>query len=245
MNTQELNTLASEAYVIVRERILRGELPIGKVISRRKLATELGMSLLPVSEAFLRLEFEGLLESRPRAGTRIRIPTEEDVRGHYVVREALEAEAARLFAEVATPQERAELQKLAARVDALSTQTDGDRFLYLSLHERLHHRIAECTRCQPLVDAIEKNHVLASTWLCVARQPAPGQSPRRHQNLVEVLVKGDPAAAAEAMRAHINSALQNTLHRLEPYFQLREVNGRTYARSLKSRRLKKQVKLSL
>jgi DNA-binding GntR family transcriptional regulator len=244
VDTSEINSLASEAYLILRERILRGELPIGKVISRRKLATELGMSLLPVSEAFQRLEFEGLLESRPRAGTRVRIPTEQDVRGHYVVREALEAEAARLFAEVATAQERAEMQRLAARVDALSTQTDGDRFLYLSLHEKLHRRIAECTRCRPLVDAIEKNHVLASTWLCVARQPTPGQSPRRHQDLVKVLIKGDPAAAAEAMRAHIKAALQNTLRRLEPYFQLREVNGKTYARSLKSRSLKKQARMS-
>src|SRR5499426_951748 len=211
-DAQETNSLANEAYTFVRERILRGELPIGKVISRRKLATELGMSLLPVSEAFLRLEYEGLLESRPRAGTRVKIPTEEDVRGHYVVREALEVESARLFAEVATTQERTEMQRLAARVDALSAQTGGDRFLYLSLHEKLHRRIAECTRCRPLCEAIEKNHVLASTWLCVTRQAAPGESPRRHQDLVDVLVKGDPNAAAEAMRTHINCALQNTLH---------------------------------
>src|SRR5215813_9748645 len=103
--SQESLSLAGEAYLILRERILRGQLQIGKVISRRKLAIELGMSLLPVSEAFLRLEIEGLLESRPRAGTRVKIPTEQDVRGHYVVRGALEAEAARLFAEVATAQE--------------------------------------------------------------------------------------------------------------------------------------------
>ena len=94
--------LAGEAYVIIRERILRGEVAIGQVISRRKIAAELGMSFLPVSEAFLRLEFEGLLESRPRAGTRVRIPSREDVRGHYLVREALEVEAARLFSEMAT-----------------------------------------------------------------------------------------------------------------------------------------------
>jgi GntR family transcriptional regulator, rspAB operon transcriptional repressor len=240
-DTQETNSLAGEAYVILRERILRGELPIGRVISRRKLATELGMSLLPVSEAFLRLEYEGLLESRPRAGTRVRIPTEEDVRGHYVVREALEVESARLFAEVATAQERTEMQRLAARVDALSAQP-GDRFLYLSLHEKLHRRIAECTRCRPLCEAIEQNHVLASTWLCVTRQPSPGESPRRHQDLIDVLVKGDPDRAADAMRAHIKSALQNTLHRLEPYFKQLEVNGQTYARSLNSRSLKKRAK---
>jgi DNA-binding GntR family transcriptional regulator len=241
-DNQETNSLAGEAYVILRERILRGELPIGKVISRRKLAAELGMSLLPVSEAFLRLEFEGLLESRPRAGTRVKIPTEQDVRGHYVVREALEAEAARLFATAATAQERTEMQRLAARVDALST--GENRLLYLNLHEKLHRRIAECTRCQPLCDAIEKNHVLASTWLCVTRQPTPGESPRRHQDLIEALVEGDPVSASEAMRAHINAALQNTLHRLEPYFQLREASVNTYARSHNSRSLKKQRRMA-
>ena len=114
-DSTETISLAGEAYVILRERILRGELAIGKVISRRKIATELGMSLLPVSEALQRLEFEGLLESRPRAGTRVKIPTEEGVRGHYVVREALEVQAAKLFASVATSQERSDLQRLAAR----------------------------------------------------------------------------------------------------------------------------------
>src|SRR5215471_3896337 len=95
-------SLAREAYNVVRHRIIRGELGIGQVVSRRKLAQELGMSFLPVSEALLRLEFEGLLESRPRAGTRVRIPTRQDVRGHYVVREALEVQAAMRFAKVAT-----------------------------------------------------------------------------------------------------------------------------------------------
>jgi DNA-binding GntR family transcriptional regulator len=231
--TQESVSLAGEAYVILRERILRGELPIGKVISRREVATELGMSMLPVSEALQRLEFEGLLESRPRAGTRVKIPSEEDVRGHYVVREALEVQAAKLFAVVATSQERSELQRLAARVDALSSQTDGDRFLYLSLHEKLHRRIAEGTHCKPLCEAIEKNQVLASTWLCVPRPAVSDEPRRRHQELVEVIVKADPEAAAEAMRKHINNALNNTLSRLQSHFQMREANGPTFSRSQK------------
>ena len=129
--SSENNGLAGEAYVTVRERILRGELAIGQVISRRKVAAELGMSFLPVSEALLRLEHEGLLESRPRAGTRVRVPTRPDVQGHYVVREALESQAAMLFAAQATRDERAELMKLALRVDALSVQSEGNRFIYL------------------------------------------------------------------------------------------------------------------
>jgi DNA-binding GntR family transcriptional regulator len=220
--------LAGEAYVIIRERILRGEVAIGQVISRRKIAAELGMSFLPVSEAFLRLEFEGLLESRPRAGTRVRIPSREDVRGHYLVREALEVEAARLFSEMATPEERAELLKLGLRVDAMRSQPETNRFYYLNLHEKLHRRIAECTRCPALCDAIERTRALSSTWLCAGRT-SNGPS-RRHQDLMEVLVGTDRDASAVAMRDHVLTSMQRAIERLEPYFRARKTQGKTYSR---------------
>jgi DNA-binding GntR family transcriptional regulator len=223
-------SLASEAYEFVKQRILRGQLPMGQVISRRKVAAELGMSFLPVSEALLRLEFEGLLESRPRAGTRVRIPSREDVRGHYVVREALEVQAAMLFATVATDEDRNEVQRLAARVDALSV---SEQPLYLLAHEKLHRRIAEGARCRALSMAIEKTHALASTWFCVAR-PSSSQTPvRRHQDLVEVLIAGNPQDAAEAMRQHVNRGMENAMARLKPYFRIRKAFGRTYYRSEK------------
>lgn len=231
----ENNGLAGEAYVTVRERILRGELAIGQVISRRKVAAELGMSFLPVSEALLRLEHEGLLESRPRAGTRVRVPTRPDVHGHYVVREALESHAAMLFAEHATRDERSELMKLAMRVDALATQSEGNRFVYLGLHEKLHRRIAECARCATLSEAISRTSALASTWLCATRALSPGNPPGHHENLMKILVGDDPAAAAEAMRRHIRSSMENAMRRLEPYFQSQKAHPQTYSRTPKKR----------
>ena len=192
------------------------------------------MSFLPVSEALLRLEFEGLLESRARAGTRVRIPTPQDVQGHYVVREALEVQAAMLFAMVATPEERAEIRKLAARVDALSIQTD--RSLYLTLHEKLHRRIAECTRCPALYEAIEKTHALASTWFCVTRRPSPDHPPRRHQELVRSLLSNDPIKAGEVMRQHVRMSMQNTMERLKPYFRLGKTYGKTFHRSARKQK---------
>jgi DNA-binding GntR family transcriptional regulator len=233
--SSENNGLAGEAYVTVRERILRGELAIGQVISRRKVAAELGMSFLPVSEALLRLEHEGLLESRPRAGTRVRVPTRPDVLGHYVVREALESQAAMLFAAHATREERSELMKLAVRVDALSEDAEGNRLLYLGLHEKLHRRIAECARCAALSDVIGRTSALASTWLCATRSQSPGNPPSHHENLVKVLVAGDPAAASEAMRQHIRSSMENALRRLEPWFQLQKIHPQTYSRTPKKR----------
>src|SRR4029079_11836216 len=145
----ETSSLAAEAYGIVRRRIARGKVGLGQVISRRKIAAELGMSFLPVSMALLRLEFEGLLESRPRADTRVRVRSPDDVRGQYVVREALEVQAATLFAEMATPRERVELKQLAARVDALA-EIPGDRAMFVLSHQKLHRRIAQCTRCRAL-----------------------------------------------------------------------------------------------
>jgi DNA-binding GntR family transcriptional regulator len=81
--------------------------------------------------------------------------------------------------------------------------------------------------------------VLASTWLCVPRQTASNEPPRRHQDLADALVSGAPKAAAEAMRRHIDIALKNTLQRLESYFRMREANRTTFARSVK-----KQAKLA-
>jgi DNA-binding GntR family transcriptional regulator len=228
-------SLAAEAYNVVRQRILRGELVLGQVISRRKLAAELGMSFLPVSEALLRLEVEGLLESRPRAGTRVRIPTREDVRGHFIVREALEVQAAKLFTEFATAAERAELRKLAARVDALAVKPD--RTLYTVLHHRLHRRIAECCRCPMLSDVIEKTHALASIWFGLLRQAAPGDPPRRHQDLIEALAKGPAEAAAAAMREHNAVAMERTLEVLKPYFRIRQSSRRTFFRSERKQQL--------
>lgn len=225
----EQSSLAAEAYSIVRQRILRGEIALGQVISRRKLAAELSMSFLPVSEALLRLEFEGLLESRPRAGTRVRIPSPEDVKGHFVVREALEVQAAVLFQQVATDGERTEVKKLAARVDALSMQPD--RMVFLEVHQKLHARIAQCTRCQALLDVIEKTNALASIWYCVMRQPSPEDSPTRHRDLVDAICSNDTVRASDAVRQHLAEGMRWTLQILEPYFKLRKATGRTFYRS--------------
>jgi GntR family transcriptional regulator, rspAB operon transcriptional repressor len=221
--------LAAEAYTTVRERIIRGELAIGQVISRRKLATELGMSFLPVTEALIRLENEGLLESRPRAGTRVKVPTRQDVEGHYVVREALEVQAAMLFAERAERDERSELLKLAKRVDALAVQPSGDRFVLLALHEKLHKLIAEFARCPALSDAINILYAAAAPWICATR-PLPANSATEHQDLMRVLVDNNPAAAAEAMRAHIRESMEWALRRLEVFFRIQKEYPREYPR---------------
>jgi GntR family transcriptional regulator, rspAB operon transcriptional repressor len=228
----EQTTLSGEAYQIIRQRILRGEVVMGQVISRRKLAAELGMSFLPISEALQRLEFEGLLESRPRAGTRVRIPSRQDVAGHYVLREALEVQSARLFCQAASAEQREELRQLGLRVDGLSG-AEASRMEFLELHDRLHRRIAEGARCAALIDAIDKTHALASTWLCVTKADPDNSAPGRHERLVTAVCGTDTEAASEAMRSHIINAREALLKRLEPYFKLQRTRSKTFSRNPK------------
>jgi DNA-binding GntR family transcriptional regulator len=73
-------SLSEQAYYSIRERILKGEIPLGAPLSRRRLADELGMSLLPVAEALQSLERDGLVESQPRVGTRVCLPDAGEIR---------------------------------------------------------------------------------------------------------------------------------------------------------------------
>src|SRR4029077_189129 len=129
-----------------------------------------------------------------------RIPSREDVNGHYLVREILEAEAARRFADHATKAERAGLIRMAAKVDALAAKKD--RGPYLALHHRLHSRIAECARCAALSNVIEQTCALSSTWFCLLPHSiAPAT--HRHRDLAKALVTSTPDEAAAVMREHV------------------------------------------
>lgn len=206
-------SLSEKAYILIRNKILKGEFPLGAPLSRRKLASEFNMSFLPISEAIRRLETDGLVESRPRVGTRVRIPTPQDVRDSYIIREALETQSARMFCERASGSERKELRSLIARLEdmiKLSGRESSNSELQFSiqtLHLQFHMRIAECTGCMPLYDLLEKNHLLIFNWfydVSAGSKIAPG----RHGALVRVLTGDDPDAAALEMGRHVRSGME-------------------------------------
>jgi DNA-binding GntR family transcriptional regulator len=210
-------TLAESAYQSIRDRILRGVFPIGSGLSRRKLATMFGMSQLPVSEALRRLESDGLVETKARAGTRVRTPTPADVRESYILREALETQAARLFVENATPEERRELRRMAEHTDVLFNRcVEGDtspEFLFEvhTYHLEFHMRIAECGGSKALTRAFEVNQVLIFNWLFDVAVHHQKRPPRSHRELIEALCLEDPEGADRAMRKHIRYGLEEII----------------------------------
>jgi DNA-binding GntR family transcriptional regulator len=208
-------SLAEKAYVLIRNKILKGEFPLGAPLSRRKLAAEFNMSFVPISDAIRRLEGDGLVESRSRVGTRVRVPTMQDVCDSYVIREALEAQSARMFCERASVSERNELLATAARLEDMITSSDRSsrsrdsdlQFPIQTLHLQLHMRIAECARCVPLSEMLENNHLLVFNWFYDVSASSK-LAPSRHQALVAVLVGDDPDRAALEMGRHVRAGME-------------------------------------
>ena len=204
----------------------------GDLVSRRTIARELEMSLPPVAEAFQKLEHEGLLESRPRVGTRVRIPSVEDVRGHYMVREALECQAARLFAAGASEEERELLEGQGAELDKLLQGVDVDRIEYLKLHEQFHGRVPLASGAATFAASFEKTQLQIWTWISCSvfwadfrTDTGPKWNSSSHSELASALNGGDMALAEAAMRSHVQSGLHLILKHLEPYFDRSKSHG--------------------
>lgn len=214
-------SLAQIAYDRIHERILKGQYPPGSALSRRKLAEELGMSLLPVSEALQRLETASLIETRPRAGTRVRIPPKKEVLERYLLREALESQAARLFVANATAKERDDLVKSGEQLDKLYAICDeGDtepEFIYSVRlkHVRFHLKIAEGGRCGLLRAAIEREHEMMYTLLADRAAQIKPLPAGYHRSLAEAVASDDAMRADEASREHIRYAQSNLVDAIE------------------------------
>ena len=209
--------LSEKAYEQIRSQILTGDLRVGDVLSRRRLADRLNMSFLPVTEALQRLEAEGLVESRPRVGTRVRVPTKQDILDSYVIREALESQAARLCAEHINTEEKKQLQASARQLDELQRLCgpegvdSGFLFSVHSYHMQFHMRIADLSRCQGLRTAIERERVLVFNWVYDLATGRNTSSKDHHAKLAAAVCSGDPFKADEVMRMHVRYGMEQVL----------------------------------
>src|SRR5438270_9876747 len=83
----------------LRTAIVRGDLAAGTRLVEVELAEKLGVSTGTVRDALRQLEYEGLVENRPR-GRKVAVGmSERDVHEIYELRTHLEVMAARLAAE--------------------------------------------------------------------------------------------------------------------------------------------------
>lgn len=110
-------TLADVVVAQLREEIISGKLGGGTMIAEIPTAERLGVSRVPVREALLVLEREGLLVFEQRGRCRVRTLTPRDMEEISAVRRLLEGESFRLAARHHTADD---LVKLEANLDQMS-----------------------------------------------------------------------------------------------------------------------------
>ena len=106
MMSLEVRNIADQIVDLLREKILSGNVQADTPIRQDALASEFGVSKIPLREALARLEQDGLLVSQPHRGYFVRPMTLAEVEDIYALRLKLEPDAVATAANLATPQER-------------------------------------------------------------------------------------------------------------------------------------------
>jgi DNA-binding GntR family transcriptional regulator len=197
-------TKQERVYRTVRERILSGAYLPGTRLVIDSLASELGVSALPVREAIRRLEAEGLVVFRPNAGAHVAPADPALFDDEMTVLAVLEGYATALAAPRLGEEE---LGRLGAITDAMEDALGRlDTLAFGRLNQEFHAVVYEHCPNDALVDLLrDVAHRLDAIRRTVFVQiPYRGvESVTEHRRLIELIRAGAPPSRIEAVdQAH-------------------------------------------
>jgi len=217
-------TLTQRVYDALRNEILSGEIQPGSRLVRRVLSKRLGVSPMPVTEALLRLEVDGLVEHRPLHGAWVRPLSLDEVRGDEALREAIECQVARECAVKASGAELSTLGSEARVLDRMMYHGDPRSKLGMQMHLDFHTRLGLYSGFRRLGDELMRvwfRRLMRLHWVNATYcKPVPKTW---HESLVDAIASRDPDAAERAMREHVRYGADDDRKALE--FMLQETSG--------------------
>lgn len=209
-------SLADQAYVRLREAILRGQIPPERPISETDLTGMLHVSRTPIREALLRLELEGYLTRDDTKRLSVRVPSVEEIMEDFWLRELLEVHAARLAARRISDEELATLEEfVAADREALrSRAVDG----LAGRNEDIHSLILRASRNRSLARLVQGLHarLRGIQAFAVGSMEDQEEFVAQHAELSAALAEGDALRAMELTRRHLHKARDLLLSALDP-----------------------------
>lgn len=122
-----MQTKQDHAYRILKRRITQGSLLPGQRIVVNRMAQEIGTSAIPVREALLRLEAEGLVEITPHVGAVVTLVTGQKIEMTLETLAVMEGYATRLAADRAE-EILPDLQRSQARMREAAERGDWEAF---------------------------------------------------------------------------------------------------------------------
>jgi DNA-binding GntR family transcriptional regulator len=192
--------LSQRVYQELYEAMLSNRLRPGDRLNRRQVAEDLGVSVAPVLEAMTQLEWEGFLQTSPRLGTMVRPLTAKHALGRFLLRQAIEVEAARVYAGPLITARREDLMRLARKADAAKSGTLTSWRTEVDFHSAL-----VATAGFPIISS-EFAHVMRHSLYHAANRLLPGQPQREpyvHERLLDALCDATPDKADRLIRSHL------------------------------------------
>jgi DNA-binding GntR family transcriptional regulator len=206
--------LRSRIAEVLRDAILRGELRPGQTLTEVSLSQQLQVSRAPVREAFRSLAKEGLLETIPYKGTRVRTLSRTDIEETYSLRGQLEAFAVTRIVR-SEDVDLSPLEVICQTMQELAASGDIDG---LNLEDERFHKT---------LIALADHALLMSVWSTLALRVRQIMALRNRQNqnpmdvalnhppIVTALRNRDLATALDYLDRHVASAADLSLDLLE------------------------------
>lgn len=187
------------AYRGLRGAILSGALAPGDPLRIDELAAELALSRTPVREALARLRDEGLVETRPRSGTRVSPLRLDEARQALAVISAMHELAVRTA--VARLEARHVVRLAQAARDFEEAVKAGDDERAIDADDEFHGVFVTVADNGPLRETIERFLPLLRRAEALRFGTLPGRrSIAAHKRILAAARRADAEAAAEATR---------------------------------------------
>jgi DNA-binding GntR family transcriptional regulator len=185
----------------------------GDYLREQTLAEEFGVSRTPIRDALRKLESEGLVESEPRLGMRVRTLDYTEVIELYEVREVHERAVARLAATKATEIELLELKDVQAALEKVKSNPQK----MAPLNQRFHFALLQMAKNRFLTRAVE---TMQRTMLVLG--PSTLSDPKRaataikeHRALIQAIEKRDGDKAESIMSQHLQNAQRSRIRQYQ------------------------------
>jgi DNA-binding GntR family transcriptional regulator len=192
--------LRDRVYETLEELIIYRALEPGQHLVEADIAKRLGVSRIPVREAFQLLARDGWIDLRPHQGAFVHQPTSREVDDVFSVRTLLEVEATRLAASNATHDSIPALREIL-RTGRESLVRADERALVM-LNSRFHAHITQMGENEVLAGLIARLDKRIRWYFARVVMSRGSNSWKEHAEIVEAVAAKDPDRASDAMRKH-------------------------------------------
>lgn len=209
MSEPLIQSITSQVIVRLRDRILAGAYPPGSALRQDTLASEFGTSKIPVREALVQLQSEGLVTIYPNRGFQVRPLVISELEEVFSLRLQIEPAAAGIGAKLAGSGDH-----LAARnaLERLNEALARKEFSTSGQLNRAFHLQLVVPRLQPVAaEILGRLHTLAQRYVQAHLQPQGRvkRASREHTELLKIWCAGRSKDVREIMHRHIESTRED------------------------------------